>query len=681
MMLKLPKLPYTMDKDNSVAIPFRGINFSDMTSDGDVASSSGISLRRYPYITNKRARETVKTGVLAATYYAGKLLYVGEDLALYYGDEKLGEGVSPDTRFATINSLVVMMPDKLYVDFSDTTPVLMSLEAEASLSSLVFEENLIIGSYRGCYRCSDATFSAEDKTLMVSHLYKKEVLICQATMTGETTFYLTDGTSPSVGEDIIYRYKGSNGREHAARATVTASEGSVITCSSLHWDDIGDNKACSLYREIDIPLSDVFSTGTVVRFGGAAAENTGTYTVSAVTEDTITFSDEDIIVDESIVLYNTLIILKSVGDAFLRFKAGDTVTISGCGEALEDNNTTFTIDRIVGNTIYAAADIFTAGTETQVVTISRTVPQLDYICEANNRVFGCSNSDNTVYVSALGDPTNMFTYERVATDSFTCAVGSPGAFTGCAKYSSSVLFFKEDKIHKMLGTYPGDFALYTYEVEGVQAGSDRSLTVINEMLYYKGKHGIYAYSGGVPNLISACFGERIFYEAIGGTDGINYLVAMKDGEDSGYLFSFHTEKGLWTLEERDLLAVDMIRQGLDLYILCADGTLYAEGKGTDLSDSEWHVQFTPLYETIQGKKTYSRLLLRAELPCGSYMIVDMRTDGGRWVELGKITGKSEAVIPIRIPVNRCDKFEVRLSGKGEFVLREMMREFFIGSEV
>ena len=56
-MLKLPKVPYTMDKDQAVAIPFRGINFSDRLSDGDIADSFGISMRRYPFVTNKRGRK------------------------------------------------------------------------------------------------------------------------------------------------------------------------------------------------------------------------------------------------------------------------------------------------------------------------------------------------------------------------------------------------------------------------------------------------------------------------------------------------------------------------------------------------------------------------------------------------------------------------------------------------
>ena len=366
---------------------------------------------------------------------------------------------------------------------------------------------------------------------------------------------------------------------------------------------------------------------------------------------------------------------------FDKLKKGDTVTISGCCEDLEYNNRSFTIQKVVGNTLYAAENIFKEGEDPGLITISRTVPELDFICEAENRLWGCNNTENVIYISALGDPTNMYTYEGLTTDSFATAVGSPGDFTGCCRYGSSVLFFKEDKIHKILGTEPADYTLYSYDIEGIQKGSDKSAVVINEILYYKGTHGIYAYDGGVPTLISECFGERIFYDAVAGTDGVSYYVSMRDERNVWYLFSYNTTTGIWTLEDKGFEARDAMRVGMELYFLDKEGQLWKENAVSNVSQSEWMMQFAPLYETMNGKKTYSRILIRAEIPKGSYMVIEIRCDGGRWMELGKIVGKSDGVVPIRIPVNRCDKFEIKLRGKGEFVLRSMLREFYVSEEL
>ena len=96
---------------------------------------------------------------------------------------------------------------------------------------------------------------------------------------------------------------------------------------------------------------------------------------------------------------------------------------------------------------------------------------------------------------------------------------------------------------------------------------------------------------------------------------------------------------------------------------------------------EWLAQFTPFYETIQGRKTYSRLLLRLELPKGSYLIAEVRTDGKTWRECGKVVGREYDTATLRVALNRCDKFEIRLRGKGPCTILSMLREFSVGSDV
>lgn len=357
-------------------------------------------------------------------------------------------------------------------------------------------------------------------------------------------------------------------------------------------------------------------------------------------------------------------------------KVGDAVEISGC--SIDENNTTFVISEIKGDTLYAAADIFTEGVSASKVTVSRKIPHLDFICEKDNRLYGVNNSEKTIYVSALGDPTNMYAYEGLSTDSFAVAVGGEGDFTGCCKYGEAVLFFKEDMLYKLVGSSPLDFALYSYNVDGIERGSEKSCVVINEVLYYKGRQGVYAYTGGVPVLISECFGERRFSEGVGGTDGRYYYLSVIDEEKKPYLFTYDTRTQLWLIEEK-VRCVDFARTKEGLRYVGEDGCVYAVGAGQP--SGEWLARWAPIYELIDGKRSYSRILVRVSLPRGSYIIVKIRCDGGEWREAGKIVGKTEAVVPIRIPINRCDKFELELSGRGECTILDIMREFYVGSEV
>ncbi len=365
------------------------------------------------------------------------------------------------------------------------------------------------------------------------------------------------------------------------------------------------------------------------------------------------------------------------GQLFSSLKVGDAVEISGC--SLEENNMTFVISDIQGDTLYASSDIFTEGASETNVTVTRRVPRLDFVCEKDNRLYGVSNADKTIYVSALGDPTNMYVYSGLSTDSFAVPVGGEGNFTGCCKYSDGVLFFKEDKIYKLVGSYPADFALYSYDVDGLQKGAHKSMAVINEVLYYKGKDGIFSYTGGIPTLISENFGEHVFSGAVASSDGVCYYVSMTEG-DVNYLMAYNTRLGLWVLED-DVHCIDFARTSRGLFCATEEGEVYLMNATEDASNLEWFVQFVPFYETIEGKKIYSRLLLRVELPEGSYMIIEVRSDGGLWREAGKIVGKKQDVVPISIPINRCDKFEIRLRGKGPCTILSMLREFSVGSDM
>ncbi len=366
-------------------------------------------------------------------------------------------------------------------------------------------------------------------------------------------------------------------------------------------------------------------------------------------------------------------------DLTTKFKAGDGVTLSGCTSKTE-NNKDFVIKAVTSNTITVADNTFTAVNEASTsIKIERKIPDLDYICESENRLWGCNSTTQTIYASALGDPTNFYVYEGLSTDAYTLAVGTEGKFTGCCKLSSSVLFWKETKLHKMLGSYPAEYAMYTYEMEGLQDGCHKSQQVINDTLFYKGPHGVYAYSGGTPVLISDNFGEKEFTEAVAGNDGDSYYFSVKDGT-THRLMVYETKTGIWVLED-GTEAVDFARIGKKLYMLDGSGDVYLlDGEDTP-KEQKWMAQFAPMYETIDGKKTYSKLLIRLELPTGSHLIASARCDEKAWQECGRVAGKDYNVTAMRIATNRCDKFELRLEGEGPCTVLGISREFMVGSDV
>lgn len=312
----------------------------------------------------------------------------------------------------------------------------------------------------------------------------------------------------------------------------------------------------------------------------------------------------------------------------------------------------------------------------------REIPDLDFICESGNRLWGVCNTDRTVYASALGDPTNFHIYQGLSTDSYAVAVGTDGDFTAICSLGSSVLCFKEAYIHKVLGSYPAEYSVTTYNAEGVGYNCYKSLVNIGETVFYIGAHGdVYAYSGSTPRLVSPTFGEVDLSAGVAGTDGERYYLSCKVDNATTYdMFVYDLKYGIWTRED-ETHAVDFTRIGNECYFAGSDGKVYRMDAAEPASDKDWLVRYTPFYETVKGRKCHSALIIRLELPKGSYACVHVSRDRGPWTLCGTLKGGTRDAVSMRLPIGRCDRFELKLSGEGACTLLSILREMHIGSEV
>ena len=318
-------------------------------------------------------------------------------------------------------------------------------------------------------------------------------------------------------------------------------------------------------------------------------------------------------------------------------------------------------------------------------TVERKIPDFDFICGADNRLWGCVNSEQTIYVSALGDPNMFFDYEGTGSSSWAVGVTSEGDFSGCIKLGSSVLFFKEYCLHKIIGGNPTEYMMYTYVMEGVRAGCDESMQVINESLIYLGINGVFAYSGGTPTNISRPLGDKEFTEGVAGTDGESYYLSCKEG-DRRHIFVYSMKEGLWVREDDS--KIDYFARNNNNLLMCIGGRIYINDSG-DFNE-DWYIRFNEIRENTYkrgnlaggelNKKKYSKLLIRADIPRSGYCTVKVKCDNGRWEEAGKILGSIEDVSRVVIPLNRCDKFDIQLEGHGPFTLMNLSRIYTTGSD-
>lgn len=373
---------------------------------------------------------------------------------------------------------------------------------------------------------------------------------------------------------------------------------------------------------------------------------------------------------------NTLRISGS-GDLSKLFSVGQGIEISG--SSISANNKTAVIRGVSKDTLTFSDNTFSERRESGTINVERKIPDLVCICESANRLWGAEGK--TIWASAQGDPLTFYNYDGLATDSFAVAVGTDGDFTGCISYSSNVLFFKENALHKVLGTMPSDYRVYDYTVPGVQEGSQKSMEVINEILFYKGVAGIYSFSGSAPALISDNFGTRRFKNARAGTDGTIYYICMQEetqeGDGAWDLYTFDPSSGIWLREDSSHI-LDFTRQDTDLYALASDGAVY---KLDDVAEDDlyWEAVFYPFDETLYGKRGYSKLWAKLELSQGAWMKAEISQDGGPFRQVGLWSNRNRETVLATMFPGRCDTFQLKLSGKGRCVIKSLVREFLVNS--
>ncbi len=312
----------------------------------------------------------------------------------------------------------------------------------------------------------------------------------------------------------------------------------------------------------------------------------------------------------------------------------------------------------------------------ETLTVRKEVPELDYICESGNRLWGVSNRDRTIYASSLGLPDRFYDYAGLSTDSYAAAVGSDGDWSGIIDYSGSVLCWKEDVLHRVAGDYPATYSVYTDSFAGVEIGSHRSMVILNEVLYYKGRNGVYAYTGGQPVCVSQRLGDGRYTGGVAGVLGERYYLSVQDGAGSRELFTYDTGHGVWYRE--DQAPAELAALNGRLYGLLEDGVY--EMAGGPVSDVEWSGMLAEFTEGSCQKRMYRWLRIGAEIGEDSWLRVEISVDG-RPAELVWQTGepgRRQLNLPLR--GMRAERMSVTLSGKGDVVIRYVTRDYIELSE-
>lgn len=437
--------------------------------------------------------------------------------------------------------------------------------------------------------------------------------------------------------------------------------------------------------------------------GAAAPENpkNGEYWLdTSATPHTLKVYSETSAMWMSVVTTYVKISATGIGTQFEQY---DGVTISGIVKTgVKDLNGSAIIWAKDENYIVVVGILDTEITQTAeegAVTIARKMPEMDFVIESGNRLWGCKygmvdgKTVNEIYASKLGDFRNWNCFMGISTDSYAASCGTDGQWTGAITHLGYPLFFKETCLHKVYGTAPSSYQIQTTACRGVQKGSGKSLAIVNEVLYYKSRGGACAYDGSLPTEISDAFGGVLYSDAVGGGHRNKYYLSMKDSGGIWHLFVYDARLGVWHREDNTHANAWCSCRDEMYYIDAADGkirTVLGSGQ-TETEKIQWRAE-TGLFvsalssakypDYAAGKKYVGRLMLRMTLDPGATMQAYVEYDSsGVWEQLWSMTGKTLQTFTFPVRPRRCDHFRLRLVGQGGAKLYSLTKTLEKGSDL
>lgn len=659
--MSLNGLPAKDNYRREVRTEWGGINRNENAGDGELIEALNMSSREYPLLATRRE------------WY--RHLINGEHQAVI--DKAAALGASKRVFWAS--------------KVSDTWKFFYNFTAKGTLSALTQQEAAKIRFVV----MQDKIFIFPDKKVYDETAGTFESM--EATWTGSATF--DNGTYNGVAADAnTIKGTGIGSSFHVGDAvTISGCVRHPNNNQSIVIREVSENELRFYENSFDLD--------TVYRYtvNGTLAAGTYYFLMSAA--------------------YNF-----TLGSAL---STGATITF---GEHVYNDGPGFIVD--LGGTSYVTAatlgisgtylEDYLAGvayTESSDVTITRAVPDMDFVCVNENRMWGCKG--DTIYASKPGDPLNWNVYDGISTDSWTMETGTPEEFTGCVSYQGYPVFFKANAVFRVMGDTPNQFTIRKMDIPGVSVGSDLSIAVVESLLYYLADKGVCVWNGSSdPSVISTALGiDRRWVSGRAGSDGKRYYLSAFEmienpedyaysnwvyiGKDLCYDTRFGTwhelrisEEEIWSDVDRPVGYSRYARQVDKLYFLDSDsnnllvleGVPDASSVGTGrqwgaepsyANSHDWTVTFadsTRAYKTAltgsESKKGVLRLLIRCRLT-GS-MAVWISYDGGDFEKAAEFEEMNKTSKAVPLILRRCDFWQLRLTGTGDAVIYSIAVEKYGG---
>ena len=355
-------------------------------------------------------------------------------------------------------------------------------------------------------------------------------------------------------------------------------------------------------------------------------------------------------------------------------------------------------------------------TFTLPVVAEREIPEFGFVVECQNRLWASSYYDNEIMCCKLGDPTNWSVYEGLSTDSWRASLGSNEVITGAIVYQGNPIFFRENSMIKVSISATGAHSLKEIKCKGVATYAEKSLAIVNDILYYKSVDSVCAYDGSYPVEISNVFGDVRYREGIGGAINNKYYLCVVDENERNVLFVYDTRNGIWIKEgyfkTKQFCTSKLYDEDLEVWLpklfyyywspdndhpyacnLCTiDETPTAwEATCTVEGAVDWYVESNNIgylytgksYRSRINKKQYiQKMIMQVSLAVGSHISVYINYDSSdEWEFLYNFSGSNANLCKIPIRPHRCNHFRYKIVGHGDAKIFSITKYYTEGSDV
>lgn len=310
------------------------------------------------------------------------------------------------------------------------------------------------------------------------------------------------------------------------------------------------------------------------------------------------------------------------------------------------------------------------------VELSHGIPDMDFVFASDNRLWGAKGRN--IYASALGQGMVWQDYDTLTTSSWAATTATGDTVTAACDFGGMPVFFSENAVYKIYGENPKEYQYARADIVGVLAGEHKSVAVGAGYIFYLSRRGIYAWTGGVPQLISAPLGEERITGAVGGSDGaIYYLSCMQGGRHN--LYTFDPMTGAW-MREDDADAIWLGMRGRDMCMVTREGVKYLIGdvysdEGTAEQNIVYSMETSDYNDGGVVDKAAKHILIQHELTGGTCEVL-VSYDGEPWQSVYTLHDTDGKKITSVIPLHpgRYRTMRISLIGDGDIIIYYMVRE-------